>query len=130
MWVRAMLLTASGLFAVLGLSFAQDPVGMASIIGLPTDTAQARIAVRAFYGGTQVGLAGFFLYASLHPHWHPAAAASLALMMGGMFVGRTAGLVTTGSSDGGELALLLVNFMGAMMATLTWWIAQVRDPEN
>ena len=127
MWVRALLLTASGCFAVAGLAVLQDPVSMESVLGVPTATPRGRVAVRGFYGGTQIGLAMFLLFASLKPRWYPASAACLTLVMGGLFVGRTTGVISTGITDDGELTLVMANFVGAILAALTWWIAQAQE---
>ena len=89
---------ASGLmFVGFGLAFMARPAAWAATAGLGLQNTLAFSEIRTFYGGLEVGMGGFLVYATLHPlHLHTGLVAQVAIFAG-LIVGRIVSLLLDGS---------------------------------
>ena len=72
----------------LGVAYLIRSERMARMVGIELRSARARADYRAIYGGSQVGLGLFFLWAAYHSRWLGAGLAALALFALGFGVAR------------------------------------------
>ena len=71
-----------------GVAYLIHSERMARMVGIELRSAGARSDYRAIYGGSQVGLGLFFLWATYHASWRSAGLAALALFALGFGVAR------------------------------------------
>jgi len=88
MWIRLLLWFSAVVFGAIGLYFLAAPEQAAASIGLTLDNATARTDVRATYGGMVLGVAVFFGWAALAEGRYEAGLWSMALVYGGLALGR------------------------------------------
>ena len=115
LWALAVVFVGFGLAALIQPSLMTGPPGLdASAPGAVTE-------VRALYGGLQLGLGAFLIWAALEPtRWAPA------LLGYGFIIGavgdcRFIGLLIDGNWTGFHLFALGFEWITASVALLLWW---------
>jgi hypothetical protein len=78
-------------FGVLGLLFLYDPVRWAGSLDIEARTDVGKVDLRATYGGGFLGLALFWFWCALDPARSAAGLWSMALVYGGLGLGRALG---------------------------------------
>ena len=89
-----LLLAAIGLsitFGVMGGLFLYDPVRWSQTLGIEALTDAGKVDIRATYGGGMLALALFWFWCALDPSRGPAGLWSMALVYGGLALGRSLG---------------------------------------
>jgi hypothetical protein len=84
-------------WAAFGVSCLVSPVAMLNPFNIQLLNPESLAEIRAMYGGAQIGLAAFFLYASLSQALVKPGLLLAALIMGGFALGRLTGIVIDGS---------------------------------
>jgi hypothetical protein len=64
---RAFLLLGAAVLAAYGVVFLLSPAVLGGLVGLGFEDPNAFVEIRAFYGGLELGLAAFLLWAALRP---------------------------------------------------------------
>lgn len=108
------------MFAAFGVALLFRP-GILEDFGIVAETPQGRTEIRAFYGGLEIALAGFLLFAMFRPSLAPVACLVLALMSAGPLFGRLVGFGLDASANGTmwmiaavEAAFTVLGFVGWM----------------
>lgn len=83
-----------------------------SALGIELATPAARTEIRGFYGGLELGLAGFFAVAALRPAWFRPALVVQVCALGGIAAGRLVGFALDGPPEALLLALLAAEIAG------------------
>lgn len=120
MLVRWVLWTSSILFILFGLQFLFAPVQMAFFLGMDISDGVAATEIRAFYGGTQLGIGLFLGLCGRWESWRPAGTALLALTLTGMAIGRAAGLALEAHMNTTDVLLLGAEVLGILAAAAAW----------
>ena len=97
-----------------------SPVSMAKFIRFDLLEPLARAEFRAFYGGTEIALAGLLLWAFVRPDWTGPALIILAAGGAGIGLARLAGMITD-QVGGSFLVIALVwELSAAVLAGWAW----------
>ena len=117
--VKWLLLAGAAGFGAFGLLFAIAPETAALVdIGLPSGTARADI--RAIFGGMELGIAAFLVWASMDPVRYRSGAVAMSAVFGGMVIGRIAGLILDGEPTVITGALLAAETVGLVVGLVAW----------
>jgi len=111
---RLSLALAALAFGGFGAWLLVQPEALAAL-GVDLTTATARTEVRGFYGGLELGLAGFFTVAALRPAWFGPALVLQVCALGGVAAGRLVGFLVDRSADGLLVALLAAELAGTVL---------------
>jgi hypothetical protein len=91
-----------------GLAYLLVPVAMSAPAGFGDLSASAKTDVRATYGGFQIGLAGYLLWAARAEKRFHAAVLLIALSIGSVLASRVFGLIFDGVLNDFHLSGLIV----------------------
>lgn len=108
---RLSLVLSALVFGGFGAWLLVDPQAL-SALGIVLTTPSARTEIRGFYGGLELGLAGFFALAALRPAWFRPALVVQVCALGGVAAGRLVGFALDGRPDALLLALLAAEIAG------------------
>ena len=97
---RAVLLLNAAAWAGFGLWLLMDPTGLGGV-GLVVDSPLARIEVRGFYGGLELGIAAFLFWSAAAPRRVSAGLLLAALAVGATATGRLLGIALEGGHTTG-----------------------------
>lgn len=87
-------------------------------VGLQVDTALARIEVRGFYGGLELGIAAFLAWSALRTARLRSALVLAALTLGGTALGRLVGIALEGGSTTAQMwTFATMELVGAALAS-------------
>lgn len=117
---RIYLLGMAGFSLLFGLAYLLAPISMVEPAGFGPLSGAATTDVRATYGGFQLGLGAFLLWAAREEANHPSALLLIAFSLGAVFLSRLAGLGMDGELTGFH-ALGLAIESGLTLATLLIW---------
>ena len=116
---------AKVVLVVFGLSFLAfggwalfAPSSLAGLINFGLENSAAVTEIRAFYGGLEIGFAGFLLAAAFKDELTSAALLALAAVSGGIALARIAGLIVDASGSTLMYGALAFEFTGAVLAIL------------
>jgi len=116
MLLARILLFANGAsFALYGLACVFSPDRVAEYTAMELSSASALTEVVAMYGGLQAAIGILFLYSGLHPERMPGGLSIMVLLMGGLALARTFGLLRYGMSDY-NLAATVYESVSALLA--------------
>ncbi len=111
---------AAATFGAFGIWLTWKPEMLEQWLGIVASTPAARVDLRAFYGGFELGLAAFFAIAAMRPTWRRPACAALGCASLGLAIVRGASMLVSGADDGflvGALALeTLLGVLGLALA--------------
>lgn len=96
---RMVLLMNSVVIGLIGLAYLYDPNLLLANYGLAVDGPGMDNMLRSTYGGLFIALAGVFAFGVLNESRRPDAMGLLALIMGGLALGRVASLVMAGPPE-------------------------------
>jgi hypothetical protein len=88
------------------------------LVGVELPGAAARVEIRAFYGGLELGIAAFFALAAARPGWFRPALFLQAASLGGMGIGRAAGMAIEGEATSMHAMLAVVELIGAAIGVV------------
>lgn len=91
-------------------------------VGLVADTALGRTEVRAFYGGLELGIAGFLGWCLVDPSRTRVGLVAAALLIGGTGLGRLSGVALEGFQTSGQMWGFVALELSA--AALSAWALQ------
>ena len=94
-------------FGALGALFLYDPVRWARTVDVEARTDVGKVDLRATYGGGLLGIALFWFWCVLDPLRGPAGLWSMALVYGGLALGRALGWLAGHQLDRKMFAFLL-----------------------
>jgi hypothetical protein len=117
---------ASGLvFLGIGVLFLLHPTTVA-LVGLPVKSAKAASDVRAVFGGLELGLGVFLVWAAAWPAWIRAGLAAQVTTFGGLVTGRIMGLAFEGWPGLLSLGLFAAEAVGLGLGLLAAgvWLQQ------
>lgn len=118
---RVVLLLSAGAFAAFGLVFLVAPERIGGLVDLDLTSATARVEVRAFYGGLEIGAAAFLIVCALRESWQQAGLAATALMLGGAAFCRGASMLLDAPVATVHYGLLAAELGGTALAL--WGLA-------
>lgn len=101
-------------FASFGGWLLVDPHAI-SRLGVELTRPSALTEIRAFYGGLELGIAGFFLLAVGRPGWWVPALVLQSMALGGTAAARGIGIIVDGGIDGLVAALVTAEFAGFLL---------------
>jgi hypothetical protein len=90
-------------------------------LGLDLTTPAAVTEIRAFYGGLELGCAGFFLVAARRPAWHTPGLMLQATSLGGAALARLGGVMVDGTREPIVFGLMAAEAVGASIAVWLLW---------
>lgn len=103
-------------FGGTGLAFLLRPEAMTAVIGIELGGTVAVADVRAVYGGLELGVATFLVWAARRPAtWRPALV-GLVSLFGGLVLGRLASLALDGWPESPGLLLAGFELAGLVLA--------------
>lgn len=115
---RAVLVLAVLAFAGFGIMLLIWPERLAGV-GLQVDTALARIEVRGFYGGLELGIAAFLAWCATSPHRFRPGLTLAALALGGTAAGRLVGIALEGGTTTGAMwSLVALELTGVALSVV------------
>jgi hypothetical protein len=124
---RFSLSLAALVFAGFGFWFLVFP-GAITLTGIALGSPDAVAEIRAFYGGMELGLAGFFLAAALRPTWFTPGLVAQSAALGGAAAGRTVGIAVDGAGGALIIALTIAETAGCLLGLLA--LARLRTTEG
>lgn len=118
---RAVLLVTAIVFAGFGLWLLIYPEAV-STLGVELLNPSARIEIRSFYGGLEIGLGAFLLYCARSPSLELLKAGLLAagLALGGVSIGRLFGFLVDGQPMPLVLIFTALEVGGALFNLMAW----------
>jgi hypothetical protein len=87
-------------------------------VGLVVDSSLARVEVRGFYGGLELGIAAFLAWSALAPSRFRAGLMGALLIIGGLAAGRIVGFALEGAVEPVMLPYLGAELGGAVLAAV------------
>lgn len=123
-------LVAQALFMLaFSLAYWLRPYEMANLNGMLLMESASISHMRVYYGGLQLGLALYLLWALRAPERMRGALVMLVCMMSALVLGRLLSLLLDGGELGGfDLAALVYRLLAALLAALAYWL--LREPEE
>jgi hypothetical protein len=111
-------------FGGTGLAFLLRPETMAAVIAIDLRGTVSRADVRAVYGGLELGVAAFLLWAERRPAAVRPALVALVALFGGLLLGRAASLALDGWPESPGALLAGLELVGLALAAT----ALAREP--
>ena len=102
-------------FGAFGVWALVSPTGLAGLLHFGLQTPGAITELRAFYGGLEIGLCAFLLFAVAHRPLVPGALLALTFIAGGIGLARIAGIVADSSLSGLMIGVLIWELAGAAL---------------
>ncbi|MEO1573422.1 MAG: DUF4345 family protein [Pseudomonadota bacterium] len=102
-------------FGVFGVWALVSPTGLAGLLHFGLETPGAVTELRAFYGGLEIGLCAFLLFAVAHRPLVPGALLALTFIAGGIALARIVGIVADSSLSGLMIGVLVWELAGAAL---------------
>ena len=96
-----------------------------ALVDVELTTPAARIEIRAFYGGLELGLACFFAVAATRSRWYEAALFTQAAALGGMAAARLLGMLIEAVASPTLLMLLAAESGGSLLGIVA--LARLRS---
>ncbi len=115
LWTLAVVFIGFGVVALI------QPSAMTGPPGLDASAPGAVTEVRALYGGLQIGLGAFLIWAALDPSRWPLALLAYGFVIGAVGDCRFIGLLIDGNWTGFHLFALGFEWVTAGIALLLWW---------
>lgn len=115
-------------FAVFGVQWFANPIGMAQPLGIVLGNGDATSDARAVYGGLELGFGLFLAYSALSPARRTQGLAAGALTLGGLGFARIAGIAL--APDGVSRAtysLLATDLIGIVVFTAAFVVSRNAD---
>jgi hypothetical protein len=123
-FARITLWLAALAFAGFGVALLVRP-SLLGVVGIVLARPAAAAEIRAFYGGLELGMAGFLVCASRRDAWVRPALAAQAAMLGGIVLARVIGIAVGGSAEPLILLFGAVEATGALLAIIA--LRRLRD---
>jgi uncharacterized protein DUF4345 len=92
---------------------------MARMVGIELPSVHARADYRAIYGGSQIGLGLFFIWAACHPGWRGAGLAALGLFALGFGIAR---LLSLALDRAGRDVQWIVGAIETLLGVIAFWL--------
>lgn len=93
---RIVLLVTGVVFSGFGLLCVLYPDLLTRLTGIASPTLTGQIELQAVYGGLQIGFGVLLLACAIQPHWSGAGIWVIVALVGGLALGRGAGVATYG----------------------------------
>lgn len=113
---RAFLLLAAAVLAAYAVVFLASPERLGGLVGLAFDDANAFVEIRAFYGGLELGLAGFLAFAAFRPAHAPSALVLFAFAFGAAGAARAWGALAFGFTGPSQPLVAAIELLAAAFA--------------
>ena len=117
LWLAALM------FLVFGAWLLAAPGKLDDWLGLVATTPEARTELRALYGGLELGIAAFCTYCAVSPSRYAVGCAAVALLLGGIAVARSYGMVADGTVTTKMFTFLGTEVGMAALACVAWFRA-------
>ena len=114
--VRVFLWLGAGVLTVYGVVFLISPTVLGGLVGLGFEGPNAFVEIRAFYGGLELGLAGFLLWAAQRPAAAESALVAFACAFGAAGSARLAGIAEYGFAGPSQPVVAGIEIVGAAVA--------------
>lgn len=108
---RVSLWLTAVVYSGLGTAFLLRP-DLVHLAGVEVISQAGMVEIRAFYGGLQLGVGGFFVLAALRQDWHHSGLYLQILSLGGMALVRGFSLFSTAGVEGLHATLLSAEALG------------------
>ncbi len=130
-FARFVLLAQALVMACLSLAYWLWPYEMANLNGMLLMESASVSHMRVYYGGLQLGLALFLLWAAREPERARPALMMLMITMAALVLGRLVSLwLDGGALVGFDLASLIYRVLAALLAGFAWHVIRERlEPE-
>ena len=115
-FTRGFLALGALVLAAYAVAFLVSPALLGSLVGLAFEDANAFVEIRAFYGGLELGLAGFLAWAALRPVHSRSALVLFAFAFGAAGAARAWGIVEFGFAGPSQPLVALIELAGAAAA--------------
>ncbi|WP_225725189.1 MULTISPECIES: DUF4345 domain-containing protein [unclassified Nocardia] len=115
---RIFLLVAATAFLLIGINSMLRPAAMAAGGGLTTTTTAGLSEIRANYGGMHLTIAAFLGLGALWPPARPHALSLVAVVCGGLVLGRLVGIAVDGIPPTGTLLLSAIETTATAISCL------------
>lgn len=115
---RIFLLLGASVLAAYAIAFLLSPALLGTLVGLAFEDANAFVEIRAFYGGLELGIAGFLAWAALRPAHARSALLLFACAFGAAGAARAWGVAEFGSSGPSQPLVAGIELAGAAVALL------------
>ena len=115
---RIVLVLLGLMFLSFGVAFLLRPAQMAQMVGIELPEPTARMEIRAFYGGLEIGLAVFLLVCAATGAWIKPGLLAAGLACAGPALGRTVGLLLDGKPKSVIFTILAVEVACAVAVAL------------
>ena len=112
---RIVLTLSSLAFAVFGVLYCLNPIGMAGKVGISLGGTGAIIDVQGMYGGLEIGLGCFLALCAMRIERVRLGLLAGALALGCIALSRTLAIARFGMPDGSVAALLGLDYLGAIL---------------
>ena len=112
---RIVLALSSLAFAVFGVLYCLNPVGMASKVGISLGGGGAIIDVQGMYGGLEIGLGCFLALCAMRIDRVRIGLLAGAFALGGIALSRTLAIARFGMPDSSVAMLLGLDYLGAIL---------------
>jgi len=133
-FARFVLILQAVIMAAVSLAYWLRPYEMANLIGMLLMESASISHMRVYYGGLQLGLALFLLWAAREPERVRSALAMLMITMLALVLGRLISLwLDGGQLIGFDLVSLIYRVLAAALAAAAWLVIRERerpDPER
>ena len=104
-------------FALFGVLFISAPRTLENV-GAMLLSPSARVEIRGFYGGMELGLGVFFALCAMRPSWYPVGLTAQALSLGGVVVGRLVGAIVDGPPSATILFFWVLETLATVLAVV------------
>jgi hypothetical protein len=115
-WARGFLALGALVLAGYAVAFLWEPALLGRLVGLAFEDANAFVEIRAFYGGLELGLAGFLAFAALRPAHAGAGLVLFAFAFGAAGAARAWGIAEYGSTGPSQPLVAALELAGAAAA--------------
>ncbi len=116
--VRGFLAAGALVLAIYAVGFGLDPALLGRLVGLAFQDNNAFVEIRAFYGGLELGLAGFLAFAAVRTVHARSALVLFAFAFGAAGLARLAGILEYGFTGPSQPLVAAIELAGSVAALL------------
>ena len=119
-FARILLGLTGSIFAGYGIFCLLDPAAPAGFFSLELPNSTATVEIVAMYGGLQTAMGALFLYAAADVQRVRTGTFTMAVLMGGLAIGRTYGLLVHGADTTYNLPAVAYETTSTVLALVAW----------
>jgi Domain of unknown function (DUF4345) len=114
-------------FALFGVKWLLNPTGMATPLGIVLTNGDATSDARAVYGGMELGFGLFLAYSAIAPARRTQGLAGAAIVLAGLGLSRSVGILAADSVTSGTYALLATDVTGTLLCAAAFFVSRKND---